>query len=58
MIRKTVRIHMVVTKEIGDELKKESKKSQKYITELLMEGWELYKNNKIGNEFKPNPYSL
>lgn len=43
MKRKTHQIHIVVSKEIEKELRQQAKKEQKYITELLMEGWELYK---------------
>lgn len=45
-IRKNARVYLMVEPHIKKELEKESKKSKKYITELLLEGWELYKNNK------------
>lgn len=47
MIRKNARVYLVVETHIKKELEKESKKSKKYITELLMEGWELYKINEV-----------
>lgn len=42
-IRKNARIYLVTTPAIKKELTKEAKKSKKYITEILLEGWELYK---------------